>query len=58
MTERRCGTCKWWKLEPDTLNLATCVRPIPEWVLVHSDPYRKTRRDQGTTCPTWEERQS
>lgn len=63
MSERRCGTCRWWDMNdapadrPDWPRL--CKAPLPH--CFYADDGGDVVRDrmlphEGTTCPAWQER--
>lgn len=57
MVDKRCGTCRWWKLAAGGESSGFCFRPVPEylpdniWLQYHG-----RERGQGTTCKLWEAR--
>lgn len=56
-SERRCGTCRWWKRhngQENRIDFATgdCTYPLP---ICLPDEYRITPYAKaGGNCPTWE----
>lgn len=49
-TERRCGTCRWWK---DGLCHWAADRKWPDGAVIRVQNLVQ-RADEGTDCPTWE----
>ena len=57
MTERRCGTCRWWTQSRRTAPIiGTCGAVLPSWAsraLATMMPV--TFDDDGADCPVWAE---
>ena len=54
MSERRCGTCRWWS-PVENYSVGYCEPALPFWVTgVTGVP--RTHPDNGQSCPTWEPR--
>jgi hypothetical protein len=58
MSERRCGTCRWWgdgspyTDEHRAINLyRPCNWPVPMWLRSN---WASPPEADGTTCPTWQ----
>ena len=66
MSERRCGTCKWFK--NDMYACGDCNYPLPQWLKFAVDhAYRNAYplevlgsftvdENEGKDCPTWHTR--
>ena len=50
MTDKRCGTCRWWRVFHESTG--ECEAPLPMCVFDWSD--RLMRADEGTRCPAWQ----
>ena len=53
-SERRCGTCRWWRQKRQTRGRGTCVwcpEDAPEWV---EYTYPDLGEGDGANCDAWE----
>lgn len=54
--ERRCGTCKWWKICDYTVegnSVGGCLVPLAEWIEFSDDCINQMGESDGARCPTW-----
>lgn len=65
MTDRRCGTCKWWAEYSPGYGKGMCLQMVPRlpfWATVGTasrfqSQWEDTKATSGDGCATWEDRQ-
>ena len=53
MTDKRCGTCRWWERDHDAKvwSFGWCRPPMPIW---STAKHNTMCEPEGTTCPAWQ----